>query len=303
MRVTQNMLTRTLVSSMNSDLDYLQQLNQQLTSGKKINSFSDDVMGAAEILRLSRSNDSYNTYLNHMQTADGVLSVATTSLQQASEALSNIRQLAVQAVTGTANDTSLRPIADALDGQLSGLLDLANVQYNGGYVFSGDALNTIPYQTTKDATGKITDVTYMGGSITTEAPISPSSTTEMNVVGSSAFQANGDLFKTLIALRDAIASGDKDKANALLTDLQTSTTDVQQSLVRLGERQNQLQFTQNATQQIINLNTTTISDEQDADIAEATVKYNIQMAQLQMVMKVAAQAVLPSLIDFLGTSG
>ena len=298
MRVTQNMLTRMLTNSIQSDLEYLQRLNEQLTTGKKVNAFSDDPEAAAVVLRLSRENDSYATYLQHIQTIDGMLSVATTSLQQVSMALSKVRELAVQAVTGTTSDVSLAPIADAISNELAGLIALANIQYNGAYIFSGESVHTLPFAPTKDD-GTIRSVTYAGQSTTTEVPIGPRTTTQSNVVGSSVFQANGDLFQTVIALRDAVAAGDRQKINDLLDDIQASSTDVRQALVRLGEKQNQLQFTQTATEQFVNLNTQTISNKEDADMAEVSVKYNLQMAQLQIIMKVAAQAVPPSLVEFL----
>jgi flagellin-like hook-associated protein FlgL len=70
-------------------------------------------------------------------------------------------------------------------------------------------------------------------------------------------------------------------------------------LGRLGERQTQLQATRTSLEMIKGLNTQAATDKQGADVAQVAVEYNSMMALLQMVMKVAAEAVTPSLIDYI----
>ncbi len=54
-----------------------------------------------------------------------------------------------------------------------------------------------------------------------------------------------------------------------------------------------------AAESIQQINKQVISDKQDADVTQVAVQYNSQMALLQMVLQVTAQAITPSLANFL----
>ncbi|MHC4787908.1 MAG: hypothetical protein ACYS8K_01710, partial [Planctomycetota bacterium] len=145
----------------------------------------------------------------------------------------------------------------------------------------------------------VQSVTYQGEAITTEVSIGPGTMSEMNFVGSAIFQGDGELFETVIALREAMRAGDTDEINRLIGELDVSHADIRLSLGRLGERQAQLQVTGVSLEAIKGLNEQVISDKQDADIAEVSVQYNSTLVLLQMVMKIAAEGVKPSIVNFL----
>jgi flagellar hook-associated protein 3 FlgL len=293
------MLDRNLVYGMNRDLERLSKLNEQLSTGQRINTFSDDVPGADAVLRLQRANGRIGTYLENIDSAGSMLSSATSTLQSVSEVMTQIRQLAVQAATETYSDTDRQIMAQGVDNMLNTLVSLANVDLKGNYVFAGEATHTSPYAVTKDAAGQVQSVTYQGEMVSTEAGVGPRSTTEMNLVGEGIFRRTGDIFRSVMQLRDAMKAGDTQAINQLLGALDTSHTDITVSLGRLGERQNQLQVMKASLQTLKGLNDQGIADKQGADMAQVTVEYNSMQALLQMVMKIAAQGAMPSIMDYM----
>jgi len=299
MRVTQNMLDRDLLYAINQNLDRLAKLNEQIGSGQRINTVSDDVPGTGRILALKRENAQFNTYLSNIDLADGMLSVATSTLESVSETVSGVRELAVQAATGTYSDANRQIMAEGIDSLLATLVSLSNVQYSGQYVFSGESTQTAPFVTTTDVSGTVTAVTYQGEPIATEADVGPGTDTGLNLVGSAVFQQGTDLFESVIALRDAVSASDEDEINRLLGEVTAGHDHIRQYLGRLGERQNQLEFTRTSLEQLQGFNLQTLSDTQDANVAELAVQYNSTMALLQIVMETASYAVKPSLFDFL----
>lgn len=182
---------------------------------------------------------------------------------------------------------------------LSELVALANIETKGAYVFSGEATDTAPYLVTTDASGEIQAVTYQGEMIGTEVYVGPNTTSGINLVGKEIFQDSGDLLETVIPLRDAIRGGNHDETSGLMGELEVSHVDVTRSLGWIGEKQNQLQALRAITERFAGLNAQVMSELEDADVAELTIQYNSQMVLLQMVMKVAAQVVSTSLIEFL----
>ncbi len=130
---------------------------ERLSTGKRINSAKDDAAGlaiaasfTAQIKGQSQAIRNANDGIALAQTADGALAEISNILQR-------IRELAVQAVSGTYSDAD-RANVDAevteLNGQLNNIVD--NTKFNGTQLFGGTA-TTIDIQTGE----KSTDVTTL----------------------------------------------------------------------------------------------------------------------------------------------
>lgn len=299
MRITHRMMNRELMHHLSRNMERLDDLNRQLSSGKRILKVSDDVPGARQVMHLQQENGRIDSYLQNMSNVEDMLNMATTTVGQVLDVISAVKERAVQSATGTYSSANRSAIAEDVDGMLQTLLSLANVRHKGAYVFSGEAAGTIPFTTTKNAQGRVASVSYQGARVCTEAPVAPGISTETNVVGSEVFQGNGGLFQTIIELRDAIRTGDMSQIKDSIAELDLDRSDVLRGVGRLGERQTQMGILRTSTEKMQDLNTKMISDRSDADMAELSVEYNRQMALLQVVMRVAASSTRPSIADFL----
>jgi len=299
MRVTQNMLNRNLTYAMGRNFERLNELNRQLSSGQRVNTMSDDVVAAQSILELRREKGGLDAFLGSLSSVRAMLSVGANSLERISEVISSAKPVAMQAASGTYSDSDRQAMAASMNGMVEMLVTLANVRGELGYVFSGEASERAPYTLTRDADGQITDVTYAGETISTQVQVSPTTMAEANLVGDRFINRHGDLFGAVIGLRDAIAACDQEEIERLIGEMDECTSDIAHALGRLGERMSQMDMLRNATETFRGFNQELISERQDADIAGLSVEYNTQMVLLQLVMKVAAQAIPPSLADFL----
>ncbi|MFO8008939.1 MAG: flagellar hook-associated protein FlgL [Candidatus Brocadiia bacterium] len=299
MRVTQNMINRQLIFSIQRNMDVLDGLNRQLSTGRRVNTVSDDVPDARQIMFLERENGKIDAYLRNISSVDGILSVATSTLEDVSQTITRVKELAVQAATGTYTPNNRLAMSEGVEGLLNTLLGMANVQHNGASVFAGEAAQTTAYEATTDAEGYVTAVSYEGEAISTQVPVGPGMSSEANFVGRRIFQGSADLWETLIALRDAMRANDIEGIQGLIEDLETCHSDVRRSVGQLGERQAQLQLLLGNIERMQDLNLQIISERQDADMAEVGTQYNSQMTLLQMVMNVAARSVKPSILDYL----
>ena len=131
---------------------------ERLSTGKRINSARDDAAGlsiaaafTAQIKGQSQAIRNANDGIALAQTADGALGEVESILQR-------IRELAVQAVSGTYSDadrTNVNAEVTELNGQLNNIVD--NTKFNGVQLF-GDTPTTIDIQT-GDASTDVTTLT------------------------------------------------------------------------------------------------------------------------------------------------
>jgi len=299
MRVTQNMLNRDLRYGIGRNFEHLGRLNEQLSTGRRVNTASDDVGAAMDIMRLARASAGADSYLRGSQTVQESLTLATDSLQTMSEALAQIKQLAVQAASETYTDADRQGMVEAIDQLLGALMRAVNVDNAGAYVFSGEATGTPPYVVQTGPDGRITAVTYQGESLSTRVEVAPGTLCDVNFVGRDVFQGYGDLFQTVIGLRDAVASSDGQQIEQFIGQLDVVHDGLRRWLANLGERLDQLQLMHNSMEKFLAFNQQRLSDRQDADIAEVSIDYNTRMTLLQIVLQVASGGINQALLNFL----
>lgn len=142
------------IGDLTSDLSKIQ---QQLSTGKKIISPSDDPLGAQQALDLS-AGQGQNTQLTANRTsARNALQEEDTSLSSVTSLMQDIRDNAIAAGSGALDDASRKDIATQLQNQLEQLVSLANSQGStGNYLFSGYRDRTQPF------TGSGGAVQYVG---------------------------------------------------------------------------------------------------------------------------------------------
>lgn len=124
----------------------LQNQQQQLTSGKRVQMASDDPTGAARaeralvtIGRVDANQRALEASRNGMTLAEGALGDANELLQQARETM-------VSAGNASYTDAERKGLADKLKGLRDQLLSIANrPDGSGGYLFSGQGAATPPF--------------------------------------------------------------------------------------------------------------------------------------------------------------
>ena len=141
-----------------------QQINtdeQQIASGQSVNVPSDNPAAAAVLVQNANQTSeadqfqrSIGSIQGEMQNADSALNSVITSLQQAIS-------LGVEGANGTVNSADREAIATQVQGIQSQLLSLANLTYQGNYVFAGTATQTTPYVLDPNSSS---GVTYQGNS-------------------------------------------------------------------------------------------------------------------------------------------
>ena len=152
MRISTNQFYQ---SGLNSILDQQSKLNrtqQQIATGERVMTPSDDPVAAISIINLEREIALTQRYMVNGEKATANLNIEETTLKSVTDILHRVKELVLSAGNPTYGDTERNILATEMENLLQQLVGLANVKDSSGdYLFSGNSISTTPY--TQDAAG------------------------------------------------------------------------------------------------------------------------------------------------------
>lgn len=111
---------------------------QQISTGKKVNKPSDDPVAAARILKLDQELKRVDTYERNANLADNRLKQEENALAGAVDIIQRVRELTVQAGSGSLSANDRQSISAELKERLGQLANITNSRdASGEYIFSG----------------------------------------------------------------------------------------------------------------------------------------------------------------------
>lgn len=138
MRIASSMIYDAGVASMQKQTSALMHTQQQLSSGRRILTPSDDPVAAARALEVEQARDTNAIYLTNQKTAGESLALVEGNLVSAGDLLTRVRELAVQAGNASLSDSDRRSLTIELRQRFDELLGIANATDGAGqYLFSG----------------------------------------------------------------------------------------------------------------------------------------------------------------------
>ena len=151
----------------------LAQLQEQISTGRKINKPSDDPAASARILELEQTVKLNQQYQTNIELAENRLNLQESTISSIENILMRVRELTLQANNSTQDIVSRSAIAFEIDELHDELLSLANtVDANGDYLFAGYQSNDQTF--TETTTGSISHVVFNGDQGTRSIQISQS---------------------------------------------------------------------------------------------------------------------------------
>lgn len=124
----------------------LQDTQQQLTSGKKIASASDDPTGAARAERAMVSIGRVDANQRALEASRNSMTLSESALGDANELLQQMREAMVSAGNASYSDAERAGIANKIAGLRDQLLSIANrPDGSGGFLFSGQGSGNPPF--------------------------------------------------------------------------------------------------------------------------------------------------------------
>ncbi len=158
MRIATSMIFDAGVANINRQWSQLQHLQQQVATGRRFVSPSDDPVAAARALEVTQSADILTQYATNQQNANSALGLAEAQMSSLNGMFARLKELTVQAGNATLSVSDRKSIAFELRARFDELLGIANAaDGQGQYLFSGFMGATKPFAGTVES-----GVTYAG---------------------------------------------------------------------------------------------------------------------------------------------
>src|SRR5690606_10194950 len=149
LRVTQSMLNTQLLRNITNNLGRMNTLQNQLSTGMKINKPSDDPVGITFALRYRSELDANTQYTKNVGSALSQLEYMDTNIGQAGDIMQRARELLVSGANGTLEQTSLDAIKVEIGQLYNQMIEIGNSQFNGKQMFNGELTGEKPYTATE----------------------------------------------------------------------------------------------------------------------------------------------------------
>lgn len=311
MRVTQSMISTNLLKNLNKSYAEMDKYFNQLNTGKKINRPSEDPVVAmngmgyrSELNRVEQYQRNTTELHNWYDNSDATMEQVTSGMQR-------IRYLAVQASNGTYDSSERQNIAEEVKQIRLDLIDLANTNVNGKYIFNGTDTDNPPIPRGEDGSFDLDNARF--NSNTVQIEVSSGSNLTANVSGNAIFGAftvtdeNGaevageNMFSKIDDFISDLENTDINSSDIgnHIGALDTVIDSVINTRADLGARMNRLELVENrlAHQEVIA--TSTMSKNEDANYAETITNLITQQSIHRAALSSGSQIIQPTLLDFL----
>jgi flagellar hook-associated protein 3 FlgL len=294
MRVTENGLASLFLGSVNSARERIIDLQGQLASGKAVQKSSDNPGAMAIILRLNNSVDRNEQYQKNVSDAQSMIDGTQSSLDSFTDILSQLKGI-VTTANNSASTDSLGALADQIDAMLTDAVNLGNTKFNGKYIFGGTNTLDPPFRLAADRSAVTLNPNGITGSIGYQ--IGEGTTQAVNIDGQEAFLGT-QMFDLMVQLRDTMRGGTipaaavADSVTTMLNHVVAESGkagSISQLLTRsetlLGDQNTQLR--------------SLLSNQQDTDIAEATMRLKQEQVMLEAALSTGAGIIPKTLVDYI----
>lgn len=146
MRITNRVLARGYLGDLNTNLQNMRKLQEQLSSGREIRRPSDDPFRVARAMELASGISLNERYKKNIEEGLGWLDTTETAIGQMGDVLHRIRELTVQAGNATYNEGQRTPIQMEMKQLKDQLMQIGNTAFDGRYVFGGDRTTNKPFE-------------------------------------------------------------------------------------------------------------------------------------------------------------
>jgi flagellar hook-associated protein 3 FlgL len=183
-----NMYDRT-VYALSLQTNAMARLQEQASTGSRVNRASDAPSDAYRILGLSTQERTLGNYQESIGDLSGVLQSSSTILSNMDGRLTEMLTLLTQIAGGVLGPDGPAKLASTVDDTLEQLISMANTKQGNQYLFGGNK-TTVPPYAVEYTGGVITRVTYQGGDEARDMEVADAVQVEGYRVGDDVFRVD-----------------------------------------------------------------------------------------------------------------
>lgn len=289
MRVTQSMLSNNMLRNLSASYNKMGKLQEQLTTGKKVNRPSDDPVSVMKGMGYRKEVDKVMQYQRNLGEATNWLDSTDDTLDHVGSALHRANELMVNASTGTLTPDDRKAIQAEIEQLRKTVQDLANTKVGDKYIFSGTKTGTPLYN---EQTGFAAD-----GAFEEDIAIEvfDGVSLKVNVNGAEMFAEIDEMFRLI---DEKIENEDLD-FDQFITSTQTQLDAVLTHRADIGARQNRVEMMNHRLEAHEGIAKKQMSENEDIDYEKVITEMLTEESIHRAALSVGARIIQPSLVDFL----
>lgn len=161
-RITFSMMHSSVMGNLNKNQLKKSGLQEQMSSGMRINRPSDDPVGLTNALKYRSTISTKVQQKSNMNDGQSYMNILETAHSSLNTVFQRARELAVQGANDTNTSQERLFIHDEVRQELNEVLSITNSRHKGDYIFSGKWTDQKPYEF-KDGTALLDGVPTVGG--------------------------------------------------------------------------------------------------------------------------------------------
>lgn len=143
-RVTPSMLSANYLTNMRRNLNNMQKIQSQLSTGKEISKPSDNPYKVSRTMQLYTEIDANKQFNENIKDVSNWLDATDTGLDQINNILARTRELQVKAGNGTYKQEEHLALQSEIKEKVNQLADVLNSNFDGAYIFGGTKSTSKP---------------------------------------------------------------------------------------------------------------------------------------------------------------
>lgn len=292
MRVTQSMLSNNMLRNLSTSYNQMGKLQDQITTGKKVNRPSDDPVVAMKGMGYRMQVDKVHQFQRNLGEVHNWLDSSDDALDKVGQTLHRAKELMTQAANGTNTDSDKKMILKEMEQLQQHVQTLGNTKVGDKYLFSG----------TKTGAPLFKD-----GEMQTDAAFTKP--VEIEVFDGVSMQVNTDLrdvfhnvnemFKSIKTSIEDPESAEAKPMDEFIGLIDENLNAVLTQRSDIGARQNRAEMMENrlASQEVYAIKQ--MSENEDIDYEKVITEMITQESIHRAALSVGARIIQPSLVDFL----
>lgn len=323
MRITNASMVRSHLYDTQKNLTNMSKINQQISTGKVINTVSDDPHKAIKIMNINNEIKYTEKYNSNIDETVGWMNTTDGALESTGNLLNEIKETILKVGNGTYSQNEMKSLNADINEKIKQLADTLNSTYGGKYLFAGTNVDDAPITVIENPDGTVKlefSKDKNGQTIPNtddlKADISSGINIDYNIsVGEilNIKDGNGntvnllDEINNLSTLMNDIANGDEQTAakakETLLNDtkgkIDTLFDHVVNERTSLGVRVSTAEKIKELNDEdILNIQDV-LSKTQDTDVVEKFIELKSAEMIYQASIQVGAKLIQPTILDYI----
>ncbi|MGM0607893.1 MAG: flagellar hook-associated protein FlgL [Candidatus Muiribacteriota bacterium] len=146
MRITNAMMSNRVLYNIQNSLSKMDKYSQMLSTGKKFVLSQDDPINTTLGMHFRTKVTESEQFIRNIDDGLSWLDTTDRALGHSVDLFRRVRDVTLQGVNDTLEQSDRDALAKEIDQLLNGILDTANTEFKGNFVFSGSDTRTPPFQ-------------------------------------------------------------------------------------------------------------------------------------------------------------